>query len=129
MPEPITDLIPEVRAALAKATPEQWVHETCDEGCCHYYDTLTTADANLIANAPAWLEALCDEVERLNDLASERRSEVVRITQEARDWESNAGEAEARAEAAEAAVERVRALAASDLLASPRDVLAALAGE
>lgn len=65
----------EIREALAKATPEQWVHETCDEGCCHYYDTLTTADADLIANAPAWLEALCDENERL-------RGEIARLVRE-----------------------------------------------
>ncbi|PFG17212.1 hypothetical protein ATK74_1775 [Propionicimonas paludicola] len=136
------DLVSEVREALAKATPGPWEASASDSGHSkfemnHYVlagpvgDTVCdmeshvrvsineqvakdegVADAYLIAHAPEWLAALCDEVERLSDLASERRSEVVRATQEAHEWESEAEDANARAEEAEAAVERVRALAA-----------------
>lgn len=105
----------EIREALAKATP------------FGLSGRKSTESYHLIANAPAWLEALCDEVERLADLASERRSELVRITQEAHDWESNADSAEARAESAEAAVERVQKLAVPAYLEAA--ILAALDGE
>lgn len=83
MPESITDdqrdLVSEVREALAKATP------------FGLSGRKSTESYHLIANAPAWLEALCDENERLT----------------------------ARAEAAEAAVERVRRLATLALYKGP----------
>lgn len=109
MPEPT-----EIREALAKATPGPWEHQECDDGCCHWIASPTIPeilkngtleDLDLIANAPAWLEALCDEM---------------------CDWR-------ARAEAAEAAVERVRALAEyaanSGLPLSTKALLTALDGE
>ena len=83
MPEPITDdELREIREALSKATPGPWrsgVSAPCITGVwgttpeanwnvCWTGDEMTRyslEDADLIANAPAWLEALCDEVERL----------------------------------------------------------------
>lgn len=119
MPEPITDdLIPEVRAALAKATPGPWrfgIGAPCHTGVwgtrpdanwnvCWTGDELTrysSEDAHLIANAPAWLEALCDEVERL-------RREWKELADELEVVQGDRTEEWARAEKAEAALERVR---------------------
>lgn len=98
----------EIREALAKATPGPWragVLAPCHTGVwgtqpdtdwnvCLTGDELThysIEDAHLIANAPAWLESLCDEVEQL-------RGEVTREQMERSD-------AVIRAEKAEAAVD------------------------
>lgn len=134
MPEPITDdLIPEVRAALAKATPGPWrfgIGAPCHTGVwgtrpdanwnvCWTGDELTrysSEDAHLIANAPAWLEALCDEVERLREAIAGSPDKAKRLTSLVRSAthlvQIERDDARARAEKAEAALERVRQLLA-----------------
>lgn len=83
--QPITDdQLREIREALSKATPAPWrsgVSAPCITGVwgatpeanwnvCWTGDEMTRyslEDADLIAKAPEWLAALCDEVERLRD--------------------------------------------------------------
>lgn len=63
------------------------------------------------ANVLVWnvsLSALIARVEQLDGEHDEWRSEIGRLTRERDEWESNATEESARAEAAEAAVARVR---------------------
>ena len=76
----MSDLTAEVRAALAAATPGLWVVEVDDwtcavvlddglSGTAYIAERLTQGDsegeddANLIANAPSWLAALCDRLD------------------------------------------------------------------
>ena len=124
--QPITDdQLREIREALSKATPAPWrsgVSAPCITGVwgatpeanwnvCWTGDEMTRyslEDADLIAKAPEWLAALCDEVERLKRAGrylakSERRCAAVSVAsqREALDWK-------ARAEEAEAALGRVR---------------------
>ena len=143
----------EIREALANATPGPWragVLAPCHTGVwgtqpdtdwnvCLTGDELThysIEDAHLIANAPAWLEALCDEVERL-------RREWKELADELEVVQSDRTEEWARAEKAEVAVERVRRLATLALYKGPepadthavvldslaKELLAALDGE
>jgi hypothetical protein len=88
--------IKQIRAALAAATPGPWRHDPTKErregasGCGSWPkrsegvfspdnmmtiavtgpsdDKQSMADAHLIANAPTWLAALCDEIERRDAL-------------------------------------------------------------
>lgn len=157
MPDLITDdqrdLVSEVREALAKATPGPWRYEPPDgkHGANAWIDadpmpvsdfSGSEADAHLIANAPAWLEALCDQVERLRWLVCSEcgdgrgwisvpdpaTGDEMQQRCEMCDWR-------ARAEKAEAAVERLRGMAEwwitddSWRATAAKRILAALDGE
>lgn len=137
MPEPITDdqrdLVAKVREALAKATPGPWevdmddwdvqvvmkpdgtpgvaiicegMHQGTDEG---------ESDAHLIAHAPAWLEALCDEVERLRngsrcpECSATAWGEFGEARRELEIAQMERSDAIIRAEAAEGELERLKA--------------------
>lgn len=105
-----------IRARLAAATPGPWhawdrgigyeVHkgaerdclsefgtgsEHCDELNDGFRETFARGDADLIAHAPADLAALCDEVEALTARAERAEAAVQRVRELVKDWSSRFG--------------------------------------
>lgn len=74
-----------IRTALKLATPGPWGVAWPGQ-CCHGYciealglhslESVSRFDLAIIANAPEWIEALCDEVDRLSDQVEVLRHEV-----------------------------------------------------
>ena len=85
-----------IRARLAAATPGPWVAETSEvtmddrslwrmrrdtqpQVPLHLSSVMSSANADLIASAPADLAALCDEVEALTARAERAESAIQRV--------------------------------------------------
>lgn len=100
-PQPVTELLAEVKAALQRATPGPWsvfleshspygfpVHgpfgASCYDEAPHVGNIFRAPDAELIAKAPAWLGALVRAVEDGQAEVSRLRADGQRLRDELR---------------------------------------------